>query len=114
MEMCTEAGVPDVYILAFVRRSSTAAPLYTQEERPLLDDDSAQRDTLYERSERVAAALASTGDELRDLIADVNQGAALHAHAGDGTHAKSSWHAPACMHACMHSAVGQAGGVPWS
>lgn len=46
-----------------------------QEERPLLDDDSAQRDTLYERANRVASALASTGDELRDLIADVNDGA---------------------------------------
>ena len=78
--------------------------MHTQEERPLLDDDSSQRDTLYERSERVAAALASTGDELRDLIADVNEGAAMHVHAEVGTHAKVGDSAHACMHAAgMHA-----------
>lgn len=41
----------------------------------MLDDESEEREDLYARAERVAAALASTGDELRDLIADVNEGA---------------------------------------
>lgn len=46
-----------------------------QEERSLGDDDAEDRDALYERADRVAAALASTGDQLRDVICDVNEGA---------------------------------------
>lgn len=45
-----------------------------QDERGLGDDEAEDRDALYERADRVAAALASTGDELRDVICDVNQG----------------------------------------
>lgn len=46
-----------------------------QEEQGLLDDESEEREELYERAQRVAAALASTGDDLRDLICDINEGA---------------------------------------
>ncbi len=46
-----------------------------QEERGLLDDESEEREELYERAQRVAVALASTGDDLRDLICDINEGA---------------------------------------
>lgn len=73
---------------SLVSIESEAARMY-QEERPLLDDDSAQRDALYERADRVAAALASSGDELRDLIADVNEGAAAALGAPDTPLAKA-------------------------
>ena len=46
-----------------------------QEERGLADEEGRERDALYERAERLAAALAGIGDTLREAIADVNAGA---------------------------------------
>ncbi len=48
-----------------------------QEERGLADEEARERDALYERAERLAAALAGVGDTLREAVADVNAGARL-------------------------------------
>lgn len=47
-----------------------------REERPLLDDDSRERDRLYERAERVGALLSHLGEQLKEAIADVNDSTA--------------------------------------
>lgn len=48
-----------------------------QEERGLADEEARQRDSLYERAERLAASLGVIGDSLRDAVADVNAGKAV-------------------------------------
>ena len=47
-----------------------------------MDEDSRERDSMYERAERVASSLAAMGDQLRDTILDVN--ASAEASLGDG------------------------------
>eukprot|EP00887_Chlorella_sp_A99_P001142 scaffold14.g1142.t1 len=47
-----------------------------REEVPLLDDESRERDCLYERASRVAASLSYLSDQLKAAIADVNDSTA--------------------------------------
>lgn len=56
---------------ALVGMEGEAERLY-REERPLLDDDSRERDRLYERAEKVGALLSHLGEQLKEAIADVN------------------------------------------
>ena len=49
-----------------------AARLY-RAERPLADENTAELDILYERTERAAAALVHVGQQLSDTITEVNQ-----------------------------------------
>lgn len=44
-----------------------------REERPLADDETVERDILYERAERVGALLMRIGEQLSEAIGDVNQ-----------------------------------------
>jgi nuclear pore complex protein Nup62 len=60
---------------------SEAARLY-RAERPLADDESAERDSLYERAERATSALTRVGQHLGEAIAEVNELTA--AQLGDG------------------------------
>ena len=45
-----------------------------QEEKGLADEETRERDALYERAERLVSALATIGDNLREIIDDVNAG----------------------------------------
>lgn len=52
------------------------------EEKPLADDEAAERDALYERAERVTFLMSRLGDQLTEAIEDVNK--ATSASLGDG------------------------------
>lgn len=77
--MCPQALLPPSPSLRFrywrTLRVTDGCAARVQEERPLQDDDSRERDLMYERAERVAASLAAMGDQLRDTILDVNASA---------------------------------------
>ena len=60
---------------ALLSMEADADQLY-REERPLYDDEAAQRDALYARSERISAALFKIGDDLKNAVSDVNECAA--------------------------------------
>lgn len=60
---------------ALVGMEGEAERLY-REERPLLDDDSRERDRLYERAEKVGGLLGHLGEQLKEAIADVNDSTA--------------------------------------
>lgn len=60
---------------ALLSMEGEADQLY-REERPLYDEDTLQRDALYERAETLSSALCKIGDDLKGAIADVNDCAA--------------------------------------
>ena len=45
-----------------------------QEERGLADEETRERDGLYERAERLVSVLASVQDTLKEAVDDVNAG----------------------------------------
>lgn len=57
---------------ALIGMEGEAERMY-REERPLADDEAAERDLLYERAERVGAVLGRVADQLAEAIADVNE-----------------------------------------
>jgi len=63
-----QKGVHD----ALVGMEAEAERMY-REERPLGDDEAAERDLLYERAERVGAVLGRVSEQLGDAITDVNE-----------------------------------------
>ena len=63
-----QKGVHD----ALASMESEAERLY-REERPMADDESVERDVLYERAERVTGVLTRVGDQLVEAIGDTNQ-----------------------------------------
>lgn len=59
-----------------------------QEERGLADEETRERDGLYERAERLVSALASIQDTLKEAIDDVNTGMLIYPepHTCAGSH----------------------------
>ena len=48
-----------------------------QEEKGLADEETRERDGLYERAERLVSALASIQDTLKEAVDDVNTGTSV-------------------------------------
>lgn len=48
-----------------------------QEEKGLADEETRERDGLYERAERLVSALASVQDTMKEAVDDVNAGTSV-------------------------------------
>ena len=64
-------------VCTHVTESKSELQRMLQEERGLADEETRERDGLYERAERLVSSLASIQDTLKDAIDDVNAGKLL-------------------------------------